>query len=79
MFGMKKKEQRVDRVYSILVLDENYIESFTAFSDAELAKKEFKRHLRDRGLGIVKQRKHLREEFYRDGEWQVQLIKTELK
>jgi hypothetical protein len=68
-----------ERIYSILVLDENYIESFEVYKDALLAKKSFKKHLRDRGLGIIKQRKHLKEEFYREGEWQVQLIKTEVK
>jgi hypothetical protein len=68
-----------ERLYTIIVLDENYIEDFDVFKDINLAKKSFKKHLRDRGIGIIGQRRHLKEEFYRDGEWQIQLIKTEVK
>ena len=68
-----------ERLYSILILDDSYIENFEVYKDIDIAKKSFKRHLRDRGLGILKQRKHLKEEFYREGDWQIQLIKTTMK
>ena len=64
------------RLYTIISLDENHIEDFEIYEDIDKAKKSFKKHLRERGIGILKQRKHLREEFYRDGEWQMQFIKT---
>jgi hypothetical protein len=79
MFSRKKLEDKISRLYSILVLDEHYIELFEVFADIELAKKSFKKQLRERGVGILGQRKHLKEEFYREGEWQIQLIKTEAK
>jgi hypothetical protein len=68
-----------ERIYSILILDENYIEDYELFRDIDSAKKSFKKHLRERGMGILKQRQHLKEEFYREGEWQIQLIKTEVE
>ena len=68
-----------NRFYVILVLDQNYIENFELYEELGLAKKSFKSHLRDRGLGLLTQRKSLAEEFYRDGDWQIQLIKTNCK
>ena len=67
------------RINCVMVLDDSYIESFQLYDSLENAKKSFKKHLRDRGLGILKQRKHLREEFFREGNWQVQLIKKDLE
>jgi hypothetical protein len=67
-----------DRVYTILVLDETYIENHEVYVNVEDAKKSFKKHLKERGLGIIKQRAHLKEEFYREGEWQIQLIKAKV-
>ena len=66
------------RIYCILILDENYIENLEVYDNLDLAKKSFKKHLRDRGLGIFKQRTHLKEEFYREGQWQIQLVKSEM-
>jgi hypothetical protein len=79
MLNKKRLEEKISRLYSILVLDEHYIENFEVYADIDLAKKSFKKQLRDRGIGILGQRKHLKEEFYREGEWQIQLIKSEVK
>jgi hypothetical protein len=67
-----------DKVYTILVLDENYIENFEIYEDIEHAKKRFKSLLRERGQGMLSQRKSLKKEFYREGDWQVQLIKSDI-
>ena len=69
---MKGMEQRT---YIIIILDKTYLEGVELYRDIALAKKSFKAHLRERGLGLLKTRKHLKEEFYRDGDWQIQLIK----
>jgi hypothetical protein len=79
MFNRKKLEDKISRLYSILVLDRHYIETFECYADSDLANKSFKKHLRERGIGIIGQRKHLKEEFYREGEWQIQLIKSDVK
>lgn len=66
------------KIFSILILEENFIESYKVFNDIEDAQKEFKRILKERNLGILEQRKHLKAEFYRDGVWQMQLLKSEV-
>ena len=63
------------RIYVVVILDQTYLEGIEIYKDIEKAKKSFKKHLRERGIGLFKARKHMKEEFYREGEWQIQLIK----
>ena len=73
-------EGNEERLYVILTLDQTYVESIEVYKEIAKAKKAFKVQLRERGLGLLKQRKHLREEYYRDGDWQIQLLKiTDIK
>jgi wobble nucleotide-excising tRNase len=66
------------KIFSILILEENFIELYKVFNDIEAAQKEFKKILKERGLNILEQRKHLKAEFFRDGIWQIQLLKSEV-
>jgi hypothetical protein len=66
------------KIFSILILEEIFIELYKVFNDIEAAQKEFKKILKERGLNILEQRKHLKAEFYRDGIWQIQLLKSEV-
>jgi hypothetical protein len=67
------------RIYIIIILDQNYLEGVELYKNIDKAKKSFNKHLRDRGLGLLARRKHLKEEFYRDGHWQIQLVKYDDK
>lgn len=66
------------RIYTILELDGNYIEQFTQYWDIKKAKKHFMKYLTDSGLGIKKRREAMKEEFFTEGEKQIQLVKAEV-
>jgi hypothetical protein len=68
----------MERVYTILELDQHYVENFKIYKDFEKAKKHLNKYLLDSGVGIVNRRKHLKAEFYKEGDKQIQLIKTEM-
>jgi hypothetical protein len=71
--------QKDERVYTILELDEHYIESHVIYRQWDKAKKHFMKYLSDSGLGIINKRRALKAEFYQEGTKQIQIIKSEIK